>query len=61
MKSKRRLTLLDERIKQHTANIKYDHNDNPLSKLKYRSSEVKEDANSVLCKQRVHRGSLNCI
>jgi hypothetical protein len=60
MKSKRRLDNLNERIEQHTAeiNLLYDRNDSPLSKQKYRLSEVKEDINAILYKQRNNRGSM---
>jgi hypothetical protein len=60
MKSKRRLDNLNERIEQHTAEIDllYDRNDSPLSKQKYRLSEVKEDINAILYKQRNNRGSM---
>lgn len=62
MKSKRKLGSLDERIEMHTAHldIQYDHNDTPISKLKYRLSEVKEDVN-ILLNRNKHRGSMNNI
>jgi hypothetical protein len=46
LKSKRRFAALDDRIASYTSNldIKYDKNDQALSKQKYRLSEVKEDA-----------------
>jgi hypothetical protein len=40
------LGSLDDRIEAHTQmlEIKYDKNDQPLSKQMYRFSEIKEDA-----------------
>ena len=50
MKSKRRLDNLNEKIELHVNQIDvlYDRNDSPLSKQKYRLSEVKEDINGIL-------------
>lgn len=61
MKSRRRFGSLDDRVDLHTTmlEIEYDHNDTPISKLKYRFSEVKEDVNVLLNRTR-HRGSMNC-
>ena len=63
MKNKRRLGNLDDRIALHTnnLNIQYDRNDVPLSKLKYRVSEVREDYNALMNRHRHHRGSMNNI
>jgi hypothetical protein len=61
MKSKRRLDNLKEKIELHITQIDllYDRNDAPLSKQKYRLSEVKEDINSILHRQRNNnRGSM---
>jgi hypothetical protein len=63
MKSKRRFNFLDETIQAQILKLEvhYDRNDAPLSKMKYRYSEVKEDVNSLLNKMRNHRGSFNNI
>ena len=41
--------------------IKYDKNDQPLSKQKYRLFEVKEDAMSLFNKMHNNRGSMKNI
>ena len=61
MKSKRRLDNLKEKIELHITQIDllYDRTDAPLSKQKYRLSEVKEDVSSILHRQRNNnRGSM---
>ncbi len=60
MKSRRRLGNLDDRIKAYTEtlDIQYDKNDSAMSKQKYRLSEVREDAHSLLNKHKTHRGSM---
>lgn len=60
MRNRRRLGVLDERVETHTQqlHISYDRNDVPLSKLKYRLAEVKEDF-TVLANRHKQRASLN--
>jgi hypothetical protein len=50
MKNKKRLEHINERVEALTGhhNIHYDKNDVPISKLKYRSAEIKEDFNVLV-------------
>lgn len=63
MRSKRRLGSVDERVEAITQaiDIQYDRNDAPLSKLKYRAAEVKEDFTSLINSRTRHRCSMNNV